>query len=74
MTDTQTVIMSRRNSTVGIQGCLDFIERQSCAGHVLTIIDENQEKLSDKCSVWLNGYYYKVTHQIDTALHSNIPI
>ncbi|KAF9363998.1 hypothetical protein BGX34_002803 [Mortierella sp. NVP85] len=41
------------------KGCLDFIERQSCAGHVLTIIDENQEKLSDKCSVWLNGYYYK---------------
>ncbi|KAI1295221.1 hypothetical protein EDD11_007941 [Mortierella claussenii] len=41
------------------KGCLDFIERQSVAGHVLTVIDENQEKLSDKCTVWLNGYYYK---------------
>ncbi|KAF9960854.1 hypothetical protein BGZ72_005690 [Mortierella alpina] len=41
------------------KGCLDFVERQSVAGHVLTILDENQEVLSEKCSVWLNGYYYK---------------
>ncbi|KAF9079357.1 hypothetical protein BGX23_004273, partial [Mortierella sp. AD031] len=41
------------------KGYLDFIERQCVAGHVLTIIDENQQKLSDKTSVWINGYYYK---------------
>ncbi|KAG0370933.1 hypothetical protein BC939DRAFT_527666 [Gamsiella multidivaricata] len=41
------------------KGYLDFIERQSVAGHVITIIDENQEKLSDKCSIWLDGYYYR---------------
>ncbi|KAI8597784.1 hypothetical protein EDD21DRAFT_384542 [Dissophora ornata] len=41
------------------KGYLDFIERQSVAGHVLTVLDENQEKLSEKCSVWFNGYYYK---------------
>ncbi|KAG0300551.1 hypothetical protein BGZ98_009091 [Dissophora globulifera] len=41
------------------KGCLDYIERQSVAGHILTIIDENQEKLSENCTVWLNGYYYK---------------
>lgn len=52
--------MSRRRNSTVMQGYLDYIERQSCAGHVLTIIDENQEKQSDKCSVWLNGYYYKV--------------
>ncbi|OAQ30988.1 hypothetical protein K457DRAFT_136616 [Linnemannia elongata AG-77] len=41
------------------KGYLDFIERQSVAGHVLTIIDENQQKLTDKCSVWINGHYYR---------------
>lgn len=41
------------------KGCLDFVERQSCAGHVLTIIDEKQEKISENSSIWLNGYYYK---------------
>ncbi|KAG0380084.1 hypothetical protein BGX24_010303, partial [Mortierella sp. AD032] len=41
------------------KGYLDFIERQSVAGHVLTIIDEKQQKLTDKCSVWTNGHYYK---------------
>ncbi|KAF9139673.1 hypothetical protein BG015_001936 [Linnemannia schmuckeri] len=41
------------------KGYLDFIERQSVAGHVLTIIDEEQQKLTDKCSVWTNGHYYK---------------
>ncbi|KAF9986039.1 hypothetical protein BGZ75_002268 [Mortierella antarctica] len=41
------------------KGCLDFVERQSVAGHVLTILDESQAVLSEKCSVWLNGYYYK---------------
>ncbi|KAG0275558.1 hypothetical protein BGZ95_008650 [Linnemannia exigua] len=41
------------------KGYLDFVERQSVAGHVLTIIDEKQQKLADKCSVWTNGYYYK---------------
>ncbi|KAF9140561.1 hypothetical protein BGX30_006303 [Mortierella sp. GBA39] len=40
------------------KGYLDFIERQSAAGHILTIIDENQQKLTDKCSVWINGHYY----------------
>ncbi|KAF9984495.1 hypothetical protein BGZ65_000276, partial [Modicella reniformis] len=54
------VISNGENSCVYFtKGCLDFVERQSCAGHVLNIIDENQEKLSEKCSVWLNGYYYK---------------
>ncbi|KAF9361888.1 hypothetical protein BGX26_010291 [Mortierella sp. AD094] len=41
------------------KGCLDFIERQSVAGHVLTVIDESQGNLSEKCTIWLNGYYYK---------------
>ncbi|KAF9174046.1 hypothetical protein BGX21_000836 [Mortierella sp. AD011] len=54
------VISNGENSSAYFtKGCLDFIERQSVAGHVLTIIDENQEKLSEKCTVWLNGYYYK---------------
>ncbi|KAF9904971.1 hypothetical protein EC991_002153 [Linnemannia zychae] len=41
------------------KGYLDFIERQSAAGHVLTIIDEKQQKLTDKCSIWISGHYYK---------------
>lgn len=36
------------------------MERQSVAGHILTVVDEQQRKLVDKTSVWLNGYYYKV--------------
>ncbi|KAF9436213.1 hypothetical protein BGZ76_004566 [Entomortierella beljakovae] len=54
------VISNGENSTAYFtKGCLDFIEKQSVAGHVLTVIDEHQEKLSEKCSIWLNGYYYK---------------
>lgn len=50
------------------QGYLDFIERQSVAGHVLTIIDENQQKLTDKCSVWINGHYYRVSNLFGSVL------
>ncbi|KAG0252299.1 hypothetical protein BG011_007080 [Mortierella polycephala] len=54
------VISNGENSSAYFtKGCLDYIERQSVAGHVITIIDEKQEKISKKCSVWLNGYYYK---------------
>ncbi|KAG0347623.1 hypothetical protein BG004_007317 [Podila humilis] len=41
------------------KGCLDFVERQSVAGHVITVVDEQQQMLTDKTSIWLNGYYYK---------------
>ncbi|GJJ69412.1 hypothetical protein EMPS_01758 [Entomortierella parvispora] len=40
------------------KGCLDFVERQSVAGHVLTIIDEDRKKLTHKTGVWLQGHYY----------------
>ncbi|KAF8982297.1 hypothetical protein BGZ46_001523 [Entomortierella lignicola] len=54
------VISNGENSSAYFtKGCLDFIEKQSVAGHVITVIDENQEKLSEKCTIWLNGYYYK---------------
>ncbi|KAG0290735.1 hypothetical protein BGZ96_005807 [Linnemannia gamsii] len=55
------VISNGENSSAYFtKGYLDFIERQSVAGHVLTIIDENQQKLT-KCSVWVNGHYYKAS-------------
>ncbi|KAF9215836.1 hypothetical protein BGZ59_000136 [Podila verticillata] len=41
------------------KGSLDYIERQSAAGHVLTVIDEKQEKITEDCDIWYNGYYYK---------------
>ncbi|KAF9930409.1 hypothetical protein FBU30_000540 [Linnemannia zychae] len=40
------------------KGYLDFVERQSVAGHVLTIIDEKQQKLTGKTNVWVDGHYY----------------
>ncbi|KAF9899270.1 hypothetical protein BX616_003128, partial [Lobosporangium transversale] len=63
------VISNGENSSAYFtKGCLDFIERQSIAGHVLTIIDENQKKLSEKCSVWLSGYYYKPNRDGDIII------
>ncbi|KAF9378595.1 hypothetical protein CPB97_009481 [Podila verticillata] len=54
------VISNGENSSAYFtKGCLDFVERQSVAGHILTVVDEQQRKLVDKTSVWLNGYYYK---------------
>ncbi|KAG0353115.1 hypothetical protein BG005_007528 [Podila minutissima] len=54
------VISNGENSSAYFtKGCLDFVERQSVAGHILTVVDEQQRKLEDKTSVWLNGYYYK---------------
>ncbi|KAG0198556.1 hypothetical protein BGX28_007992 [Mortierella sp. GBA30] len=54
------VISNGENSSAYFtKGFLDFIETRSVAGHVLTIVDENKERVSEKCSVWLNGYHYK---------------
>ncbi|KAF9321791.1 hypothetical protein BG003_011515 [Podila horticola] len=54
------VISNGENSSAYFtKGCLDFVERQSVAGHIITVVDEQQRKLVDKTSVWLNGYYYK---------------
>ncbi|KAI8595733.1 hypothetical protein EDD21DRAFT_358774 [Dissophora ornata] len=54
------VICNGENSTAYFtKGYLDFVERQSIAGHVLTIIDENRQKISDNVSVWFNGFYYE---------------
>lgn len=49
------------------QGSLDYIERQSAAGHVLTVIDEKQEKVED-CNIWYNGYYYKPNDDGDIVI------
>ncbi|KAF9079509.1 hypothetical protein BGX27_006338, partial [Mortierella sp. AM989] len=54
------VISNGENSSAYFtKGCLDFVEKQSVAGHILTVIDEDQKMLSEKCTIWLNGYYYK---------------
>ncbi|KAG0054186.1 hypothetical protein BGZ83_011796 [Gryganskiella cystojenkinii] len=54
------VISNGENSTAYFtKGSLDFVCRESVAGHVITVIDENLNKLSDKTSVWLGGHYYK---------------
>ncbi|KAG0313487.1 hypothetical protein BGZ99_008849 [Dissophora globulifera] len=42
-----------------LQGYFDYLERQSVAGHVLTIIDENRQKISEDVSVWFSGHYYE---------------
>ncbi|KAF9427668.1 hypothetical protein BGZ94_004440 [Podila epigama] len=45
------VISNGENSSAYFtKGRLDFIERQSIAGHVITIVDEAQKKLVDKTS------------------------
>lgn len=43
-----------------LKGTLNYIERHSVAGHVLTIINESQQKVAENVSVWYKGYYYKV--------------
>ncbi|KAF9949613.1 hypothetical protein BGZ65_007193 [Modicella reniformis] len=54
------VISNGENSSAYFtKGYLDYIERQSVAGHVLTIIDENQQKISEDIGVWLGGFHYK---------------
>lgn len=30
------------------------------AGHVLTVIDENQKKITEDVGIWFNGTFYKV--------------
>ncbi|KAG0091197.1 hypothetical protein BGZ92_001279 [Podila epicladia] len=63
------VISNGENSSAYFtKGCLDFVERQSVAGHILTVVDEQQRKLVDKTSVWLNGYYYKPTGDGDIII------
>lgn len=51
------------------QGFFDYVERPSAAGHVLTIIDEEQKKIDKDVTVWFNGTYYKVSipcHLLDS--------
>ncbi|KAG0226437.1 hypothetical protein BGW42_003642 [Actinomortierella wolfii] len=54
------VISNGTNSCIFFtKGCLDYVERYSAAGHVLTILDENNQAIRENCSVWLNGHTYK---------------
>lgn len=58
MCQEQTSHYCRRFYLFG-KGSLDYIERQSAAGHVLTVIDEKQAMVTEDCDIWYNGYYYK---------------
>ncbi|KAG9065566.1 hypothetical protein KI688_001854 [Linnemannia hyalina] len=63
------VISGGENSSVYLtKGFFDYIERPSAAGHVLTIIDEDQKKIDKDVSVWFNGYYYKTNERGDIVI------
>ncbi|MCA8923206.1 MAG: hypothetical protein KDD82_15430 [Planctomycetes bacterium] len=47
----------RSSRAVIRKGCLRFVERVGAAGHVLTVLDERDQVLSD-ASVWLAGREY----------------
>ncbi|KAG0049783.1 hypothetical protein BGZ83_005402 [Gryganskiella cystojenkinii] len=55
------------------KGYLDYIERQSVAGHVLTIIDEHQKKITEDVGVWYNGYFYKTNENGDIIIPYKSP-
>ncbi|KAG0253959.1 hypothetical protein BG011_006043 [Mortierella polycephala] len=63
------VISNGENSSAYFtKGYLDFIERQNVAGHVFTIIDEQQQKISEDVGIWYNGYYYKTNDDGDIVI------
>ncbi|KAF9965228.1 hypothetical protein BGZ70_005201 [Mortierella alpina] len=63
------VICNGENSSIYFtKGLLDFIERYSVAGHVLTIIDENQQKVTEDVSIWYRGYHYKTNDDGDIVI------
>ncbi|KAF8943570.1 hypothetical protein BGZ47_005285 [Haplosporangium gracile] len=63
------VISGGENSSVYFtKGYFDYIERPSAAGHVLTIVDEDQKKIEKDVSVWFNGYYYKTNEKGDIVI------
>ncbi|KAF9547416.1 hypothetical protein EC957_008425 [Mortierella hygrophila] len=63
------VISGGENSSVYFtKGFFDYIERPSAAGHVLTIINEDQKKIDKDVSVWFNGYYYKTNERGDIVI------
>ncbi|KAF9429682.1 hypothetical protein BGZ76_001143 [Entomortierella beljakovae] len=68
------VISNGENSTAYFtKGSLDFVERQSVAGHVLTVIDENKQKISDDVSILFNGFYYKTNTDGDIIIPYRAP-
>ncbi|KAF9086949.1 hypothetical protein BGX29_001134 [Mortierella sp. GBA35] len=63
------VISGGENSSVYFtKGYFDYIERPSVAGHVLTIVDEDQKKIDQDVSIWFNGYYYKTNDNGDIVI------
>ncbi|KAG0308260.1 hypothetical protein BGZ97_000117 [Linnemannia gamsii] len=63
------VISGGENSSVYFtKGYFDYIERPSAAGHVLTIVDEDQRKIDKDVSIWFNGYYYKTNDKGDIVI------
>jgi hypothetical protein len=55
------VIGNGENSTAYFtKGYFDFVEHRTVAGHVLNIIDENQQQVDHDVVVRLDGHIYKV--------------
>ncbi|KAF9986003.1 hypothetical protein BGZ75_002301 [Mortierella antarctica] len=68
------VICNGENSSIYFtKGHLDFVERQGVAGHVLTIIDENQLKVAEDVSIWYRGYHYKTNDDGDIVIPYALP-
>ncbi|KAF8952021.1 hypothetical protein BGZ46_003696, partial [Entomortierella lignicola] len=66
------VISNGENSSAYFtKGYLDFVERQSVAGHVLTIIDEDKRKIDKDVRVLFNGNYYKPNAYGDIVIPYN---
>ncbi|KAI1313408.1 hypothetical protein EDD11_002643 [Mortierella claussenii] len=54
------MISNGENSTAYFtKGHLDFVEKLSVYGHILTIIDEKKQEIVEDVGVWFNGFYYK---------------
>ncbi|KAF9971904.1 hypothetical protein BGZ73_005036, partial [Actinomortierella ambigua] len=54
------VISNGANSCIFFtKGYLDYTERFGVAGHILTILDENNQAIRENCSVWLDGHTYQ---------------
>ncbi|KAG0277719.1 hypothetical protein BGZ95_005470 [Linnemannia exigua] len=63
------IISSGENSSCYFtKGCFDYVQRPSVAGHVLTIVDEDQKKIDKDVSIWFNGYYYKTNEKGDIVI------
>ncbi|KAF9995397.1 hypothetical protein BGZ79_010913, partial [Entomortierella chlamydospora] len=63
------VISNGENSSAYFtKGYLDFVEKQSVAGHILTIIDEDKRKIDQDVGIWFNGFYYKTNKYGDIVI------